>query len=228
MNIVVDIHALKYPKKSHRKPVIIPKYSVQLAEFFGIMMGDGGINNLWQANITLNSIKDVQYAEYISNLCEELFGIKPAIRKRKLRNTLIVSLASILVINFLVANGLVGGNKLKNGLKIPKWILKNRQYRKACIRGLVDTDGCIFVHVHKVSGRIYKNIGLTFTSYSPELIFQVADILAEFDVMPHITKQGRSMYLYQADSVVKYLKVFGTSNERIESVYKKWRDARAV
>src|SRR3989344_4892954 len=105
MNIVVDIHALKYPQKSHRKPVIIPKYSVQLAEFFGIMMGDGGINNLWQANVTLNSIKDVQYARFISILCNELFGITPAIRKRKSRSTLIVSLASILVVNFLVENG---------------------------------------------------------------------------------------------------------------------------
>ena len=97
-----------------------------------------------------------------------------------------------------------------------------------CIRGLIDTDGCIFVHTHKVVGKIYNNIGLTFTSYSPALIFQAADILEEFGIVPHITKRKRDIYIYQADSVEKYLKIFGTSNNRIESVYKKWRDARVV
>lgn len=223
-----NIHTLKYPKKSHRKPVILPKHSAKLAEFFGIMMGDGGINNPWQANITLNSIKDAKYAGHVSGLCKELFGITPATLKRKTRNALVVSLASTSIVDFLVTNGLVRGNKLKTGLRIPKWILEKPLYKKACIRGLIDTDGCMFVHVHRVLGRVYKNIGLSFASYSPELIFQVADILAESEIIPHISKRGRDIYLYQVDAVIKYLQVFGTSNERIESVYKKWRDARVV
>lgn len=225
---MVDIYALKYPKNSHRKQVILPKYSPQLAEFFGIMIGDGGINNPWQANITLNSIKDAQYAKYIYDICKKLFSITPAIRKRKTRNTLIVSLASTSVVDFLVINGLVRGNKLKTGLRIPNWILNNQSYKKACIRGLIDTDGCIFIHTHTVLGKIYKNISLCFTSYSPELIFQVRDIFAEFKIIAHISKRGREVYLYQENSVINYLKVFGTSNNRIESVYKKWRDARVV
>lgn len=225
---MVNVYSLKHPENSHRKHVVLPKYSPALAEFFGIMIGDGGINNLWQANITLNSIKDAKYSIYVSCLCKKLFGITPAMRKRKTRNALVVSLASTSVVDFLVDNGLVRGNKLKVGLRIPKWILEKPLYKQACVRGLIDTDGCMFVHVHKVKGKIYRNIGLCFTSLSPELIFQVADILAEFKIMPHITKRGKDIYLYQEDAIIKYLKVFGTSNERIESVYKKWRDARAV
>lgn len=223
-----DVSTLKHPENSHRKKNILPKRSEKLAEFFGIMMGDGGINNPWQANITLNSIKDADYSKYIHSLCQELFEVIPVVRKRKDRNTLVVSLASISVVDFLVENGLPRGNKLKNGLSIPQWILDKPAYKKNCIRGLVDTDGCIGVHIHRINGRMYKNIYLTFTSYSPKLIFQVADVLAEFGIMPHITKRGRDIYLYQADLVEKYLKIFGTSNIRIESVYKKWRDARAV
>ncbi len=219
---------LKYPKKSHRKKVVLPKHSNELAEFFGIMLGDGGINNDWQANITLNSVKDAEYALYIIALCKKLFGIAPVQRKRKNRNALVVSIASTSLVEFLVKNGLYKGNKLKQGLKIPDWIMNKKSYRKKCVRGLIDTDGCMFVHTHKVAGKIYKNIALTFTSYSPDMIFQVADILAEFGIMPHITKRGRDIYLYQADAVLRYLKVFDTSNTRIKSVYDKWRDARAV
>ncbi|MDO8564653.1 MAG: hypothetical protein Q7R88_01520, partial [bacterium] len=154
---MADIISLTYPKKSHRKHVILPKYSIQLAEFFGIMMGDGGINNLWQATITLNSIKDASYSIYISDLCKKLFGILPVLRKRKERNALVVSLASTSIVDFLVAQGLSRGNKLKNGLKIPEWILKEKSYRIACVRGLIDTDGCMFVHIHRVKGKVYKN-----------------------------------------------------------------------
>lgn len=225
---MANISALKYPQNSHRKKVLLPKHSKELAEFFGIMIGDGGINNPWQANITLNSIKDTQYVNYVSNLCIKLFGISPAVRKRKTRNAIVISLASTSVVDFLVKNGLVRGNKFKTGLMIPRWILKRPVYKKACIRGLVDTDGCMFVHVHNVLGRVYRNLGLCFTSYSPELIFQVVDILAEFGIMPHISKRGQDISLYQENDIIKYLKIIGTSNNRIESVYKKWRDARAV
>lgn len=225
---MADLNTLKYPNRSHRKQAILPQYSEELAEFFGIMMGDGGIGNPWQANITLNSIKDANYAKYVSELCSKLFGITPAVRKRKTRNALVLSLASTSVVDFLVKNGLIRGNKLKAGLKIPKWILEKPSYKKACVRGLMDTDGCMFTHTHKVSGKIYKNIGLGFVSYSPELVFQVVDIFAEFGIIGHISKRGRDVTLYQESAILKYLKVFNTSNERIESVYRKWRDARAV
>lgn len=110
---MTTVSQLNHPDKSHRKLVSLPKYSVQLAEFFGLMIGDGGINNPWQANITLNAIKDREYAAYISKLCKALFNIAPAIRKRKERQALVISLASTTVVDFLVMNGLPRGNKLK-------------------------------------------------------------------------------------------------------------------
>ncbi len=222
------IYELKHPLKSHRKKVILPDYSDKLAEFFGIMMGDSGINNLWQSNISLNSVADASYSKYIFKLCKELFGIEPAVRKRKTRNTLIISLASTSIVDFLVDNGLPRGNKLENGLRIPLWILSRRSYKKFCVRGLVDTDGCMYIHRHTCNGIKYTNLGLAFSSYSPILIEQVAKILAEFGIMPHIRKRGTDVYIYKVGSIIKYLEIFWTSNDRIMSVYKKWRDARAV
>jgi len=219
--MLVDVR-LKYPKKSHRKTIRIPKASELLAEFFGIMLGDGGINNLWQANITMNSIKDAEYSLYVKKLIQNLFDISPAIRKRKGRNAVVISVASTTLVDFLVTHGLPRGNKLKNGVRIPDWILQKRSYRIACVRGLMDTDGCLFVHSHRVRGKPYKNIGLCFTSYSPEMLGQVVGVFEEFGVIPHIGSQGRDIYLYRADAVAKYLEVFGTSNTRISSLYKKW------
>ncbi len=220
---MADIESLRYPKKSHRNKVRIPNPSVPLAEFFGIMLGDGGINNPWQATITLNATKDFAYSLYIQKLVKRLFAITPTTFKYKTRNALRILINGVTLVDYLVSKGLPRGNKLKKGPRIPQWILDERKYGRACVRGLVDTDGCIFVHKHMVAGKLYKNIGLTFSSRSPELIFQVAAIFEQFGIMPHITTRGTDIYLYREDSVDRYLKVFGSSNERIRSVYKKWR-----
>ncbi len=54
-------------------------------------------------------------------------------------------------------------------------------------------------------------------------IDQVADIFGKCSIVPHISKQGRAIYLYRADAVARYLSIFGTSNERIKSVFENWR-----
>lgn len=186
-------------------------------------MGDGGINNNWQANITVNTVADAEYVPYLSRLCLELFGVEPAVRMRKGKKATIISLASTSVVDFLVDHGLPRGNKIAQGLSIPKWILSKPSYKKACMRGLMDTDGCLYVHKHIVAKKEYRNIGLCFSSHSPQLIIEVIEIFEEFGIVPHIGKQGRAVYLYQAEAVAKYLRVFGTSNPRISNVYKNWK-----
>lgn len=182
-------------------------------------MGDGGINNPWQANITLNSLADRDYIRYVAKLSKDLFGIAPAVRHRKGRNAVVVSITSTTLVDFLVSKGLIRGNKLHGGLSIPKWVLTNRSYRVACVRGLMDTDGGVFTHRHRVQGKSYTHTGLCFTSYSPALITQVMEIFEEFGIMPHSGRDGRSIYLYSKESIARYKKVFGTSNKRLSS---KW------
>ena len=107
---------LKYPKKSHRKTILIPQESIKLAEIMGIIAGDGGINNDWQLVISLNSVKDLTYSEYIKNLLVELFDIDVAKRKRPNQNTLVIVCSSISLVEYLVSKGAIKGNKIKNQL----------------------------------------------------------------------------------------------------------------
>ena len=72
-----DVSSLTYPKKSHRKKVVLPKYSSELAEFFGIMLGDGHLSD-YQVTVTLGT-KEMAYAEYIVTLMAALFGPRPKI-----------------------------------------------------------------------------------------------------------------------------------------------------
>lgn len=215
---------LRYPNKSHRKSVRIPRDSVPLAEFFGAMIGDGGINNPWQANITLNTDADVAYIHYIQKLIDRLFGVKSRVMARRNKRATVVSLASTTVVDFLVGKGLPRGNKLAQGLQIPPWILRRKAYKIACVRGLVDTDGCLVLHKHKVGKKMYRNIYLSFSSHSLQLLGQVAEILVLLGMFPSFAHNKTEVYLYSAKCVERYMRVIGTSNDRISRPYKKWRD----
>lgn len=219
---MAEVSKLIYPNRSHRKKVTLPEPSIELAEFFGIMMGDGGINNDWQFNITLNALADAAYIPYVSQLIVRLFGVPAKEYKVKTRSAYRFIVSSVSVVDYLVKLGLIRGDKLRGGLAMPQWIRENSAYRIACVRGLMDTDGCLYIHKHMVARKEYNNIGLCFCSYSPVVISQVSSIFEEFGIIPHISNHGRSIYLYKASAVKRYLEVFGTSNDRIRSVYEKF------
>lgn len=218
---MAPISSLLFPAKSHRKPVLLPEYSPELAEFFGIMMGDGGIGNPWQANITLNSIADREYSSHVIALSEELFGITPKLIQRKDKNALIHQINSTSVVDFLVENGLPRGNKILNKLSIPSWIMAAEHFRSRCLRGLMDTDGCIYTHRHTVNGKQYINVGLNFSSYANDLFAQARSIFEEFGFMPHINRRGNGLFIYREKEIARYLEIIGTSNPRISSAFER-------
>ena len=221
---MTEVASLAFPNKSHRKQVRLPPESSVLAEFFGIMLGDGGINNDWQANVTLNTDADATYISYVTRVMEKLFHVCPAIRPRRTQRATVVSLASTSVVDFLVNKGLPRGNKLIQGLSIPQWILDQKAYKIACVRGLVDTDGCLVLHAHSVAKKTYINLYLLFSSASPELRDQVTDIFTELGLTPRLAHNKKEICLYRSKEVQTYMQIVGTSNSRIRRVYEKWRD----
>lgn len=217
----MDCSLLNYHRKSHRKVVSTPKKSKELAELLGIIFGDGGITD-WQLVISLNSDSDAEYSEYIIKLLKKLFKIEIAVRKRPNQNTLTIVCSGKNLVEFLVRNGSVIGNKVVQQIDVPDWINNNRGYQKLFVRGLVDTDGCLYIHNHFVNNTACCNIGFCLTNSSKKLILSVAKILKEFGIKPHITDEGRRIYLYSFKDVNSYLNIFGSSNPRIFKKYLEW------
>ena len=167
--------------------VEIPKKDATLAEFIGIMMGDGTIST-YHIGITLNAIDDAKYVIYVTKLIKKLFGVHPKIYKRKDKKAVAITVARKLLVEYLHSLGLPIGNKIKQGLDIPKWIFNNPKYAKSCVRGLMDTDGSVFTHSYKSKGKVYRYKKLSFTSASPALLTSVQKILTQNDIRSHISK----------------------------------------
>jgi len=194
----------------------IPEFSLNLAEFIGIMLGDGSIGRL-QTSITLNSIKDLDYSRYVIKLCKSLFGHEPKVRKRNNANALEIYYNGASLTNLLIKLGLVQGNKVKNQVGVPNWIKLDTKYRIYCLRGLMDTDGGIFIHKYNVGGKTYSYPKANFSNHSIPLLTFVYETLKELEFHPKMVKNvvNKGVWLYNSHEIEKYLDIVGSSNQRL-------------
>lgn len=180
---------------SIRKSINFPKRTELLAEFIGIMLGDGGFRNDYQITITYNRETDFKYANFIIDLIKKLFNIKPSLRYRVSCSGADIVVTSKNLVEFLLRQGLTMGNKYNNQIDMPFWIWENKKYYKACLRGLMDTDGSIYLHKYNVSGKYYQYPKLCFTSYCYPLLCSVAEIFKLLNYKFRIRKDKKRIYI---------------------------------
>lgn len=209
-----------------RKIYIMPNRSERLAELVGIILGDGGITK-YQLKITLNKNTESGYIEFVSRLFNELFREYPQryyYGGRK-NSVCILCLGGIELIEFLKEIGLDKRNKVKMQAGVPDWIKRNERYKRACLRGLEDTDGCVYYHKHKTKGFKCFNIGWTLTNHSKKILLFVYNTLFNNGFTPKLKEH--SVYLYKETEVVKYFDIIGSHNPHHLDRFKKYRELKS-
>lgn len=203
----------KYLKMGCRvkKPYSILNPDENFAEFTGILLGDGSITDS-QVRITVSNLVDKDYSKFIVELMKKLFKFSPSIGIRNQDNTINITLSGIGLVELLEKWGFKKGNKIRQQVNIPRWIMKNDVFKKACVRGLMDTDGGIYFHNHKVGGNKYRNIELCFTSFSIPLLNSVAKILKE-NKINYSLKKNR-LFIYNLVHIKRYFSLFSTHNPK--------------
>lgn len=94
-----------YPNCNLPKIISDPKNSSDLAEFIGIMLGDGGISSYTQATITLHKKDSKEYILIVCDLIKRLFDINPAVyfsNHGSRKNVGVITVSSTSFINFLI------------------------------------------------------------------------------------------------------------------------------
>lgn|SRR3989338_5486125 len=209
-----------------RKRIMKPQLSGSLAEFIGIMLGDGGIRSRWQATISFNGRDDRAHAAWICRLVQDLFSIAPAYSLGKQMSTANLVVSSVALVEFLVSCGVPRGHKIRNGVAIPAWILESPSYRNACVRGLMDTDGSVYAHRYRVNGVEYRYPKLCFSSASPPLMNDVSRILGDEGYRFRIRRDGLCLYLEGQHDVDRYFSEIGTHNPRYRQRYETFKASR--
>lgn len=196
--------------------LLINKPSKKLAELIGIILGDG---NIWTKKgfhyirICGDCEKDKEYlSNYAKPLFENLFKTKMQIYCQKDKNVMYISKGSRDVVFTLNKFGLKSGNKKQNNQGIPKWIFKDKEYLKACIRGLIDTDGCLC----PITGRDYNYIWFSCGIKKLREDFQKAMGLLGFKISKWNIREGRTpdTYIGKKELIKKYIQTISFKNQR--------------
>lgn len=194
------------------------KVNEDLAEIFGIVLGDGHVQNYKKGKkvrcysivIAGNSLTDKDYmTKYIPNLFERCFGFGGSLIFSKKRKTVYYRMYGKALIDFIVSRGISSGNKKRNNQGMPLWIKQNKKYLLKCIRGLIDTDGSI----HLIS-KSNRNPRICYTSYIPRLLSDVRNSLISLGFSPSKIIKDRQIFLTSKKDVNKYISEIGFSNQK--------------
>lgn len=144
-NLKLEEITLDYGKNlgkcAETKPIKPLQQSEELAELVGVMLGDGNIFEN-QIKVFLDS-RDSEYVKYLKNLLASIIGFEPKEVLAKGENCIKLYYYNKFLAEKLMELGLRRGDKIRNQVPIPQWIKDNPEYAKRCLKGLVDTDGCI-------------------------------------------------------------------------------------
>lgn len=207
------------------KYIKLPTNSTGLAEFIGIILGDGSITKR-QVAVTLNRTDDLNFSLYVKNLIIKLFAVNPAVYNFSKKDCVLnIVISRTKLTDFLLKMGMKIGNKVRQQVDVPGWITKKDLFVKNCIRGLLDTDGCFFVDKHRYKDKIYLNCGLNFTNRSLPLLKFFKENLERFGYHP-TQKTKFSIFLRREEEIVRYFKEIGSSNLKHLSKFKKYYNNR--
>lgn len=203
------------------RPIRIPENNKKLAELLGIFIGDGHLSD-YQASIYTNSVTDLEHAIFVQKLIEYLFGIFVSKKFKKGENVVKIVASSKKLTAFLNKKGMPIGNKLESNLRIPDWITEKPVYERAFIRGLFDTDGCIYLDTHKTIKKEYLHLGWTITSYADSLRSDIVAVLRKNGYSPTQRPSQKSVYLRRQKEIRRYFEEIGTSNSKHQNRYEKF------
>lgn len=178
-------HKIIEAKEKINKPLKLKK-NEDLAELICIILGDGHLHKKGEKkyknsllSISLNRVDELEYVHYVKNLMQKVFKISPDLVPRKNSKSVDIKLYGDGLIETLKRLGLMTGDKVQNQVCVPQWIKKDQEwiernreewifkYSPLVIRGLkglVDTDGTIYVDKKN------KSIGIGFRNASLPLI----------------------------------------------------------
>lgn len=218
----LGIPTARHLKKSFnnlRSDIRIPGRSTQLAELFGILLGDGHVGR-FQVVVTLGT-KELAYAAYVRRLINTLFAAAPRITTTR-RGHRTVYLGSTLVTQWLRAEGLAQ-NKVAAQADAPEWIRLQREYYAPFVRGFFDTDGSVY-------GLRY-GIQISFTNRSSPLLASLHRMASELGYKPSAIC-GYVFYVTRHDLVERFFREIRPANpkhiRRFKQIMRRWQSSKCT
>jgi len=234
-----DLSNIKFSRKDVKDSVKIPKdLTPELAEFIGIMVGDGHISNRIRKDRNSGQVYEIQihgnikdkkyYSKYVNTIIFNLFNIKFKIHLLQSRNAVLLLRNSKAIHSSLKYYFELPSRK--DNIEVPKIIMQSsEEIKTAFLRGFFDADGCFVVKYKPNSYPVVQA-----ASKSSQLINEIAEVLAQVNI-PSCTFKDDKYYgkrnkryithcinVNGRKRVEKYMNSIGFSNKNKIEKYRKF------
>ncbi len=199
--------------------------SKELCEFIGAIIGDGSVDghlnkrgrSKYHIFITGDSKLDRDYlTKRMASIVKNLFDVNSCIYFRKDKRAMTLNLFSKRVFALFTRRfGFVAGNKTYT-VEIPEEILQaGEEFVFPTIRGIFDTDGCVFFDKRKPYKNPYPRVTLQIAS--KPLFLQLKTFLEKhFSLYTHCRSKPKhfTLEVYGHKQFEKWMQLIGFSNQR--------------
>ena len=171
------------------KDPIVPHLDLEINEYLveqiGIILGDGHLSKSGNTlTITLNFEDEENYVEYVKDLLRKVFNVDPSIVKLPNNKANQIRIYGKGIINALVELGMKTGNKVKNQVSVPDWIKNKKKLCASCLKGLLDTDGSIYLTSDK------RRLAMNFKNNSKPLVESFIEMCEKLDIKTNNIYEG--------------------------------------
>jgi len=155
------------------------KHQEKLAYLIGVALGDGNLSNPNGRAIRLRISCFSGYPKLVEEITETIRYLLPynkisTVRKGNSRCFDISVYSNQLAVWMPWVPG--QGSKFRQHARVPAWILEEHGFARVCLKGLIQTDGCIY------TDRGYQMVN--FVNASRELAQDVYDMFLLLDYRP--------------------------------------------
>lgn len=178
------------------------KQNGDLAELIGVILGDGHIGEFprTESLIISSNANNPGFVERYAGLLNKLFDAKPTISHSSNSGGCI----RIRIYQNKISERLniSAGNRKKQNIKIPLWILQNKEYLVKYLRGLYEAEGSFCIHKPTYT---YK---LLFSNRNKSLLKNVYRALKILGFHPHRSPDkiqvSRKEEVYKLKDLIKF------------------------
>jgi hypothetical protein len=241
-----DLSIIKISKPDIRRNIRFPEeLTPELAEFIGIMIGDGhltrvigknrdGSNSLKSDIVISGNKKELNYHKMIISLFENLFSLKLHYYQDSKPGAIVLKAYSKGIVNFLHKICEIPLNRKCHLVSIPK-LIKNsdNKTKHAFLRGLSDTDFTITFKNKTKKGHTYPVIKASFKSKQLikdlEILFKKLGFryCTLYDERTYDTRFGETtkhnIYLNGKDNFLRWIELINSSNNKFQRKIEKWQ-----
>jgi intein/homing endonuclease len=207
----------------------IPKIDEQVWELLGVCLGDGCLSTYLTKNsgrrydviFTGNSKDDINYyRNFLIPILRAKFNIAITPKIRTDSDTICVVINNKKVFNFFNNIGMPIGRK-KGKINLDDIFGYNKRVKAAILRGLLDTDGCIFAR--KDEG--YRYLHIKISSATLNFLMGLKKLLKEFGLPSYVHWQGLrggDIIVRGNKNIERWMNDIGSSHPVVKRRYNEW------